>query len=332
MKIHFGGFVPQGWRRDLNVVPAGPAQYQAMKEVARRLEQLGYHSLWLYDHFHTVPDAKFEATFEVWTATAALAEATTRIRLGQMVGCNIYRPPSLLAKITANIDVISNGRLDFGLGAGWYEHETIAYGYPFERPAQRIKELDEALTVIRGMWTQNAFQFDGQYFKIGIGDVHTYRGEAIQLEGAINHPKPVQQPHPPIWIGGGGEQLTLKVVAKHADWSNYGGGVDAIRHKNEVLDKHCASIGRDPASVHRSTNSDVLIGSPEELEPVLRACGRSDEETAHYLKSAASAQEWIDRIGKLRDDARIEAFIAYFPDALKGPSMQRFAEEVMPAL
>ena len=332
--MQFGTFVPQGWRLDLVQIEGDYNKYQAMKECALRAERADFDSIWLYDHFHTVPDAELEACFEVWTATAALAEATSRVRLGQMCGCNIYRPPALLAKITANIDVISNGRLEVGLGAGWYEHETIAYGYPFEKPAVRIGQLDEAAQILKGMWSQDHFQFAGQHYQIGQGSVRNYRGKSEDLKGAINHPKPIQKPHPPLWIAGGGEQLTLRTVARYADYTNFMGSLEQVQHKNRVLDEHCQKLGRDPAEIKRSVNINVFLGSDDEYEKLMRDCGRKDEDLAG-LKSMLYPREpqaLIDRLAALRDQAQTDTIIAYFPDAVKGHSLERFASEIIPAL
>ena len=328
--MKFGAFTPQGWRLDLQGFENGFAEYQAMRDGALRLERLGYDSAWLYDHFHTVPEARLEPTFEVWTATAALAEATSAIRLGQMCGCNIYRPPALLAKMTSVIDCVSNGRLEFGLGAGWYEHETVAYGYDFERPALRIGKLDEAVQIIKGMWTQNHFQFQGKHYTVGHGEVKDYGGNKVELQGAINHPKPIQSPHPPMWIAGGGEQLTLKTVARYADYSNFGGSLEQLQHKNRVLDEHCDKQGRDPADITRTMNINVMLGTDQQIEKLLRESGRSDQHIAAMkgMLFPTDPQALVDKIAEYRDKARIEYVIVYFPDFLIGDSAERFAEEV----
>ncbi|MBI3925449.1 MAG: TIGR03560 family F420-dependent LLM class oxidoreductase [Armatimonadetes bacterium] len=332
--MRFGAFVPQGWRLDLVGVEPGYPQYQRMKDCALELEASGYDSLWLYDHFHTVPRALPEATFEAWTATAALAEATTSIRLGQMCGCNLYRSPALVAKIAANVDVISRGRLEFGLGAGWYRHEVVAYGYEFEPAAVRIRKLEEAVRIVRGMWTEDEFQYEGKHYKIGVGRVKNYVGEEIELQGAVNHPKPIQKPHPPLWIAGGGEQLTLRTVARHADYSNYGGTVQEVVRKNEILDGHCQKVGRDPADITRTMNINVFLGNDEQLEALGREMGRSDREiqALRRMLSPRAPQKLIDNLAEYRDRARIQYVIAYFPDAGRGESARRFAEEIVPAL
>jgi alkanesulfonate monooxygenase SsuD/methylene tetrahydromethanopterin reductase-like flavin-dependent oxidoreductase (luciferase family) len=332
--MKFGAFTPQGWRLDLQGFEDGYAEYKAMKDGALRLEKQGYHSVWLYDHFHTVPEARPEATFEVWTATAALAEATSTIRLGQMCGCNIYRPPALLAKMTSVIDCVSNGRLDFGLGAGWYEHETVAYGYDFERPALRIGKLDEAVQIIKGMWTEKQFQFEGKYYTIGHGKVKDYAGNQMELSGAINHPKPIQSPHPPMWLAGGGEQLTLRTVARYADYSNFGGSLEQVMHKNSVLDKHCEKVERDPKDITRSMNVNVMLGSDSDIERLLKESGRNEQHVAAVknMLFATEPKALVDKLAEYREKARIDYVIVYFPDFLKGDSVERFAAEVIPNL
>lgn len=328
--MKFGAFVPQGWRLDLTQVEPGFPQYQAMRDVALRAERAGYAGIWLYDHFHTVPDALTEATFECWTSCAALAEATSTIRIGQMVGCNIYRHPAVLAKMATTLDVLSNGRLDFGLGAGWYEHETVAYGFHFDRPALRIKKLDEALHILRGMWRENHFQFQGEHYHVGVGRGRTYRGQEAEIGGAINHPKPVQRPNPPVWVGGGGEQLTLKVVARHADWSNYGGPLDVILQKNPILDRHCEDLGRDPGTLRRSASLNVMFGDRETVKARMRATGRSEADVEGWLQTAWIGEPgpMVEDLQRYRDQGRIEYVIVYFPDMVGGDSLERFSEEV----
>src|SRR4051812_28925964 len=208
MSPKFGVFAPQGWRLDLVDIKDPLAQYAAMSGVAVEAERLGFDSVWLYDHFHTVPTQELEATFECWISTAALARDTTTIRIGQMVSCNSYRNPAYLAKVASTVDVLSNGRLDFGIGAGWYQPEYSAYGYDFPDGPTRLKMLGEALQIFHAMWTEPYATFEGQFY---------------QVRGAINEPKGVQKPHIPIWIGGGGEKVTLKLVAKYGDACNFGG-------------------------------------------------------------------------------------------------------------
>ncbi len=200
--VIFGAFIPQGWKMELSGIDGAEAKWAKAVEIAVLAEELGYDSIWVYDHFHNVPRPAHEAVFECWTTMAAISQRTSRVRLGQMVGCNSYRQPSVLAKITSTIDVISGGRLDWGIGAGWYENEFKGYGFEFPEPKVRIGMLREAVEIVNSMWTEPETTYEGRYY---------------QLYRAHCDPKPLQQPHPPIWIGGGGEQLTLRVVARHAD-------------------------------------------------------------------------------------------------------------------
>jgi F420-dependent oxidoreductase-like protein len=218
-------------------------------EIAVLAEELGYDSIWVYDHFHNVPVPAQETMFECWTTLAALSQRTSRVRLGQMVGCASYRNPGLLAKITSNIDVISGGRLDWGIGAGWYDHEYRAYGYEFPPAKDRIRMLRETVEIVKLMWSEPQTSYEGRHFTIS---------------GAECDPKPLQQPHPPVWIGGGGEQLTLRVVARHADRSNFGGKPHEFAHKCEVLKGHCAAVGRDYDEIVKTWSPEVFIRETED--------------------------------------------------------------------
>ncbi len=244
----FGVFMPQGWKMELADVVGDAEKWNVAVDVALRAEQLGFHSIWLYDHFHNVPRPAHEAVFECWTTMAAISQRTSRIRLGQMVGCNSYRNPGLLAKITSTLDVISGGRLEWGIGAGWYENEYRGYGYEFPKPKDRIGMLRESVEIVKSMWTNAETTYDGKYYK-------TVRANC--------DPKPLQKPTPPVWIGGGGEQLTLRVVAEHADCSNFGGKPNEWAHKREILKGHCAAVGRDEAEIRKTWSPEVFIRSTE---------------------------------------------------------------------
>lgn len=205
---------------------------------------------WVFDHFMPLGDDQTGPILEGWTLLSALAARTERLRLGVMVTGNTYRHPGVLAKIATTVDVVSHGRLDFGIGAGWFEFEHDALGIPLFAPGERLRRFDEACEVIRLLWTERAPSFDGQYY---------------QLQGAYSEPKPVQQPYPPFVIGGGGERRTLRTVARYASiWNMAGGDVETFRHKNEVLDEHCRSIGRDPAEIVRSIQIRIDLDNPAE--------------------------------------------------------------------
>src|SRR5579859_601871 len=249
MTMKFGVMVPQGWRMDLVDFPDPVEAYEAMTSVAQEAENLGFNSVWLYDHFHTIPVPSQEVTFECWMSTAALARDTKRVRIGQMVTCNGYRNPALLAKMASTVDVLSHGRLNFGIGAGWYEHEYKAYGYDYPDAPERLRYLREAVQVILAMWTQEEAVYEGKYYHV---------------QGAINQPKGVQKPHIPLLIGGGGEKVTLKLVAQYADACNVGGDIDTIKHKFDVIKQHCETVGRDYQSIHRTSSSGCIMGETEE--------------------------------------------------------------------
>ncbi len=229
MAMQFGVFVPQGWRMDLTEIADPVEKYEAMTRVAKAADGIDvYDSIWVYDHFHTVPQPTHETVFECWTITAALTRDTQRVNVGQMVTCNGYRNPALLAKMASTVDVMSHGRLYCGFGAGWYEHEWKAYGYGFPETRDRMRAFREGCQIIYRMWTEDEPTFEGEYYHI---------------DKPINEPKGARKPHPSFWIGGGGEQVTLKLVARYADACNVGGGnPDVIRQKLEVLRGHCETL------------------------------------------------------------------------------------------
>ncbi|MDQ5824717.1 MAG: LLM class F420-dependent oxidoreductase [Chloroflexota bacterium] len=326
MAIKFGVLVPQGWRMDLVDIQDPIEKYEAMTRVAKEAEQLGFDSVWLYDHFHTVPSPELETTFECWISTAALARDTSNIRIGQMVSCNGYRNPALLAKMASTVDVLSHGRLDFGIGAGWYEHEYLAYGYPYPEAPERLRMLGEALQIFHAMWKEDYATFEGKHY---------------QVKGAINEPKGVQQPHIPIWVGGGGEKVTLKLVARYADACNVGGiNPDNYRHKFEVLRQHCENEGRDYNSIIKSAEITLNILEPgEDPEEATRVIRERDSKARNrditleeYSRGnfVGSAQECVDMLGTLVD-AGVEYIIAYLPNIVHLEPLHRLAEGVLPA-
>jgi len=210
--------------------------YEQLEQFWRDADELGYHSIWNYDHFYGLTDVD-QDTLEGWTTLAAMAKVVQRARIGCMVTGVTYRHPAVLANMAVTVDHISGGRLEFGLGAAWHEPEHAAYGIDYPTPGTRIGMLDDALDVIRKLWTEERANHDGPYFS---------------LKDALCNPKPVQRPHPRIVVGGNGRNKTLRVVAKHADEWNGIGEVDVWTDLNGVLTQHCAEIGRDPSSIRRS--------------------------------------------------------------------------------
>jgi len=217
-------------------------QHTTYEEVLRVWQEADAEPLlehaWLFDHFMPIMGDPTGPCLEGWSLLTALAAQTERLRVGLMVTGNTYRHPAVLANIGATVDIVSHGRLDFGLGAGWNEREHQAYGIPLYPVGERIRRLGEACEVIRRLWTEPAASFTGKYY---------------QLSAAYCEPKPVQRPHPPFVIGGSGEKLTLRVAARYADiWNYVTGPVEEFRRKNAVLDEHCRAVGRDPAAIARS--------------------------------------------------------------------------------
>jgi F420-dependent oxidoreductase-like protein len=246
--LRFGVFIPQGWKMELASIPDPVDKWAKAVEIATLAEDLGYDSLWVYDHFHNVPKPAHETMFECWTTMAAISQRTSRIMLGQMVGCAPYRNPALLAKITSNLDVMSGGRLIWGVGAGWYSHEFAGYGYEFPAPADRIRAMAETVEIVTRMWAEPDVTYSGRYFT---------------LDGAQCDPKPVQSPRPQVLIGGGGEQLTLKYVAKLADAANFGGKPHEFAAKCEVLKGHCKTVGRDYDEIEKTWSPEVFVRATE---------------------------------------------------------------------
>jgi F420-dependent oxidoreductase-like protein len=229
-----------------------PAELRAVWQVA---DESGFDHLWNFDHFAAIMTDPEVDVLEGWTMLGAMAEATSRVRIGCMVTGNTYRHPGVLAKMAATVDQFSNGRLELGIGAAWAENEHAMLGIEFGTAGQRVQWLDEACEIMKLLFTQERTTFEGTRYA---------------LHDAIANPKPVQRPHPPFWIGGRGERKTLRVIAKHADvWNAPGGEPDEVARLAGVLDRHCADLGRDPAEIRRS----VQIRYTGDDEALLRSAG-----------------------------------------------------------
>ncbi len=319
MTTKFGVFVPQGWRMDLVEIDDPIEKYEAMTNVARDADKGGWDSIWVFDHFHTVPEPTMEATFECWTISASLARDTTNVNIGQMVGCNGYRNPALYAKIASTVDVASHGRLYAGIGAGWYEHEWRAYGYEWTDTPERMGTFREGVQVIHKMWTE---------------DKPTFQGKRYTIDGPINEPKSARPGRKiPLWIGGGGEKVTLKLVAQYGDACNLGGDdLAALQHKLDVLKGHCDTVGRNYDEIVRSTGLSAHPIGPNDDPERATAEARGDKSFAEYAKETivGTPEEIRERAqGKL--DLGFDYFIMSFPRvAYTHDAMNRFAEEVIP--
>lgn len=250
--MEFGTLVPQGWRLDLVGVDGDRQKWATTERVIRGLDAAGWDSLWVWDHFHTFPIKQVEATFEAWTMMAAMATLTERARIGQIVTCNEYRSPAYLAKIAACVDVMSGGRVNVGLGAGWFAEEFDALGYDFRTIGGRLRRLRESLEVLKKLWTEDYASHEGKHYK---------------LDEAVCEPKPLQKPHPPVWIGGRGEKVLLNIVAQHADVWNYNGSQGEFERYKEILKGHCKDVGRDFDEIRITCMSGgICFDSDDELD------------------------------------------------------------------
>jgi F420-dependent oxidoreductase-like protein len=327
--MRFGLFVPQGWRLDLaGIDPAD--QWRAMLGVAHAAEAGPWESVWVYDHFHTVPMPTAEATHEAWALMAALAAATSRVRLGQMCTCMAYRNPVYLAKVAATVDLVSGGRTEMGIGGGWYEHEWRAYGYGFPTAGERLAMLDEGVQIMRQAWTEGTVSFKGEHY---------------QVDGAICRPLPLQPGGIPLWIAGGGEKKTLRTAAKYADYTNFDGTPETFAAKSAILAGHCADVGRDFDAIVRSANYNVVIGrDAAEVEQrkawVLdhyRALLPADRlaQVEQLLSSGplvGTPELIVERLQQLRGLGLGYAIIYFAEAAYDLSGVDLFAAEVIPAL
>jgi F420-dependent oxidoreductase-like protein len=326
--MRFGLFIPQGWRMDL--VDIDPAKHWAvMRDLAAYADGSAWDSLWVYDHFHTVPMPSAEATHEAWSLMSAYAATTSRIKLGQMCTAMSYRNPVYLAKVAATADIISGGRIQMGIGGGWYEHEWRAYGYGFPSAGVRLGRLDEGVQIMRDAWRDGKVSFDGKHY---------------QVDGAIVEPKPLQDNGIPLWIAGGGEQVTLRIAAQYAQYTNFTAELGAFKHKSEVLAEHCGAAGTDFDAIVRSANFSAIIGTSDadvkdrQRRVRDRIAGYVPEEVADAMLSGGSegatgtTEQVIERIAKVRD-LGCEYAIVYFPEAAYDRSgIELFEREVIPAL
>jgi F420-dependent oxidoreductase-like protein len=325
--MRFGMFIPQGWRLDLTgIEPAD--QWAAMKKVAEHADAGPWESVWVYDHFHTVPVPTDEATHEAWTLMAALGAATSRVRLGQMCTCMSYRNPAYLAKVAATVDVISGGRLEMGIGGGWYEDEWRAYGYGFPSAGERLQRLDEGVQIMRQAWTTGRSTFSGRHY---------------QVDGAICRPLPLQAGGIPLWIAGGGERKTLRIAAQYAQYTNFDGTPETFARKSEILADHCRDIGTNYDSIVRSANYNVIIGeTAKDVEDKLDwiqshyANHLSAERAATARESFATGplvgtpEQIVERLTEL-EKLGMTYSINYFVDAAYDPaSVVLYERQVVP--
>ncbi len=327
--MRFGLFIPQGWRLDLVGVPAAD-QWATMRDLALAADAGPFESIWVYDHFHTTPVPTDEATHEAWALMAAFAAVTERVRLGQMCTCMGYRNPAYLAKVAATIDVISGGRVEMGIGAGWYEHEWRAYGYGFPSAGERLAMLDEGVQIMRQLWSTGTATLAGTYY---------------QVDGAIGQPRPLQAGGIPLWIAGGGEKKTLRIAAKYAQYTNFDATPEAFAHKSAILAQHCKEVGTDFDAITRSSNFNVIIGETERdvadklawvrshFEPHLS--GSELEQTVQRYASSplvGTPEQIVERLRHSRTLGLTYAITYFLDAAYDRGGIELFAKRVVPEL
>jgi len=293
--------------------PQAGATVKTLIDRAELAERLGYHSLWLVDHFWTIgmPDVDLLESIPMMSAIAARTE---RVRIGTLVLCNSFRNPALLAKSLTTIDQISNGRLEVGLGSGWMEAEYRAYGYEFPSIGTRLRQLEEGLQILKAMFTENRASFKGRYYTVA---------------DAPNNPKPIQKPHPPIMIGGAGEKVMLRLVAKYADRWNCPAGYRDFKKTLGVLHEHCRAVGRDPGEITVSEQVMVCIGAnkAEADQKWEMAKGRKP---FSFTAIKGTPDEVVKQLRE-RVSWGITMFTMMFADMAPPQTVELFAREVMPA-
>lgn len=312
----FGLMLRQGWLgKDVS--------FDTIREIVSRYEITKFDSVWFADHFF-VKSHPSNSHFEAWITLAAVAAITNRLRLGTAVTCNSYRHPALLAKMSSTLDVISNGRLDLGIGAGWHREEYLSCGMPFPSFDVRVEQLREAVQLMTKMWTEEKANFSGKYYTI---------------HGALNQPKPVQKPHPPIWIGGKSDKI-LRVVAELADGCNFlHTSTEEFSHLQDKLDIYCDEIKRNPGEIHRCWQGEAFTDTdPERLQSFVKRTKESSSipemrqmPVTDYLarRIVGTPQECIERVDSLIDVGTTH-FILYFLDFPGFNGLRTFSNEVIP--
>jgi F420-dependent oxidoreductase-like protein len=300
----------------------GNQTWAGVLELWRHLEATGWDTACVTDHFVPNNPQREGAMLESWSTLSALAALIPRMRVGTIVLGNTFRHPAVVAKMAAQVDIISGGRLLLGMGSGWQENEHEAYGIPFYTMRERLERLDEACHVMRSLWTEKRSTFKGRFY---------------QLSDAPLDPKPVQKPHPELMIGGGGEKITLRIVAKHADRWNIWGGPKTAARKGAILDDHCAAVGRDPKTITRAANMALLITDKKaEIDTLAEfIAGRMGSHVADPRDTclAGTPEQIREQLHQLRE-ARVD--LVFIPSMLRPlpelrPDLDRFITEIAPA-
>ncbi len=296
-------------------------EWEELRGLFHRADEWGYDSLWTFDHFYPifVPDPTGPC-LEGWTALTALSQHTSRARIGALVNGNTYRNPCLTAKMAATLDQVSGGRLNLGLGAGWFELEHRSFGIDFKTVRGRLQALDEACQIIKGMFTEPKT---------------TLRGRHYNVVDAVCNPKPLQKPHPPLLIGGRGEKVLLRIVATHADMWNSTGSPEQMAHLIGVIRRHGDIVGRDTDQIEKTVMMAFCYRAAPERENavanLVAAMSGMTPEQARKQAMIGGKQECLDTIERY-----VKAGVTHFIFMMAGPAfeneLQRFAEEVIPAV
>ena len=295
-------------------------QWSELRDLWRRADEWGFDSLWTYDHFYPifVPDPTGPC-LEGWTTLTALSQQTKRARIGALVNGNTYRNPCITAKMAATLDQVSDGRLNLGIGAGWFELEHKSFGIDFKTIPGRLQALDESIQIIKGMFTQEKTTLHGRHYNV---------------IDAVCNPKPLQQPHPPIMIGGQGQKVLLKIVAKHADmWNVPNASAEHYAELTKVIERHGDTVGRDTDQIEKTIMMPLCFSAPKEREEVtlqrVAAISGASPEVARRQVMIGSKQECLDTIERYRK-VGVTHFIFTLPRPFFLDEVQGFAEEVIP--
>jgi F420-dependent oxidoreductase-like protein len=315
MPMKFSVILPNGATNELAGIKDPIEAYESMVHAAQSAEEAGFDAVWISDVLwpgdFSGREAVQEFLFECWTTTAALARDTSRVRIGQIVTCNVFRHPALLAKMASTVDVMSHGRLTLGIGSGSpaIAFQARAYGYDFPDVPVRSRQLREAVQILLAMWTQEEATFEGKFYSV---------------RGAMNQPKGVQQPHIPLLIAGNGEQVTLKLVAKYGDACNIHGDPVTLKKKLAVLKEHCEAMGRDYQSIHRTSGSYcILEDTDERAQAKVPDRIRAIFGNAALIGCPATIRERIAAY----EDAGIQELLLRFSGTEPLDAIRRFAQE-----
>ncbi|GAB3733603.1 LLM class F420-dependent oxidoreductase [Amycolatopsis oliviviridis] len=308
--MRFSIFLPTGFAREFAGFSDPIAVYARLMEIAELADDAGYAALLVPDHLTTVQPST-DMVFEAWTLITALARETTGIRVGQLVTANSYRNPALQAKMASTLDVISGGRLDFGIGAGWLETDHRQYGYEYGTAAGRLRKLEEAIQVILALWTEEHATFEGRYY--GIQD-------------AVNEPKGVQRPHIPLMVAGGGEKMTLRLVAQYGDACNIMDSPEVAKHKFDVLRAHCQDVGRDYETIKRTVTTPCIIrDSAAEARALIPAASNFVFPGDLGSYGLVGTLDTVKRRIAAFEEAGVQELILYFEDPTSTRQVADFA-------